>query len=97
MGEHVPNPHPPEGWSEEDMKKYIVFANDCPMCAYKMMYAQIQRLMESIDAAGIQEGPAYESLTMQLAMMQKQLVELGLFIASTVDEQKAVEKARLFN
>lgn len=96
MDEHVPNPNPPD-WTEEDFKKYVVFSTNCPMCQYKVMYYQLRKLAENIDELGVQEGPAFEHLTMQLAYQQQQLVELGLFIASGVDDAKAFEKTKMLN
>jgi hypothetical protein len=84
MEEHMPNPYPLEDWSEEDHIKFKAFSNHCLMCNYKYMYAQLQHLLQTM--AHIDDVKAKEMLMPQVYARQTALLELGLFIASAVDE-----------
>ena len=81
--EHVPNPHPWEDWTQEDQVKFQMFSSVCPMCQYKFKYATIARLIEA--ASETQDEQIMQTMVPIINQKQTELMELGLFIATTVD------------
>jgi tRNA(Arg) A34 adenosine deaminase TadA len=81
--EHVPNPKPWEEWTAEDEMKFRMFSSHCPMCAYKWEYASLQKLVQA--ANNTQDERIVATLVPEVTRKSNELLELGLFIASTVD------------
>lgn len=80
---HVPDPKPWEEWTPEDELKFRVFASHCPMCDYKYRYASLYRLMQAIQEAD--DEVLINSVAPDVQRKSQELMELGLFIATTVD------------
>ena len=84
MDEHVPNPRPLEDWTPEDHMKFRMFSSYCPMCKYKLEYGVLQNLIQSANETDDESTQA--SLIQVISEKQNLLLEVGLFIANSVDE-----------
>lgn len=80
---HVPDPKPWEEWTPEDEVKFRMFSSHCPMCDYKYRYASLQRLVQVVNEAG--DETLVNSMVPDVTRKSQELLELGLFIATTVD------------
>lgn len=85
--EHVPQPKEFEDWTVEDHVKFRMFSDHCPMCKYKYEYGVLQNLI--VTANNTDDESVKGSLFPLVQNKQHQLVELGLFIASSVDQANA--------
>lgn len=83
MTEHVPNPNPWEDWTEEDEIKFKMFSDHCPMCSYKYKYAVLQRLVQAVNDT--QDQNIVIAMQPQVTAKSQELIELGLVIATMVD------------
>lgn len=83
MTDHVPNPLPWEDWTEEDDIKFRMFSTHCPMCLYKYQYAALQRLVAA--ANDMQDEVLINTMLPDVSRKSQELLELGLFISTTVD------------
>jgi hypothetical protein len=81
--QHIPNPKPWEEWTADDEVKFRIFANHCPMCQYKYQYAALHRLVAAVNET--QDETLAASMAPDVQRKSQELIELGLFIATTVD------------
>jgi hypothetical protein len=84
MTEHVPSPVPWEEWTAEDHMRFRMAANFCPMCLYKYNYGVLQQLISTAQES--EDESIIAAMTPIVAQKQSELMELGLFIATSVDE-----------
>lgn len=84
MDEHVPMPKPWEDWTHEDHLKFRMFSSHCPMCRYKHEYGILANLMQT--AANTTDENVQAGLVPIIKQKQAELIELGLFIAGSVDD-----------
>jgi len=83
MDDHVPQPKIWEDWTEEDHMKFRMFSSHCPMCRYKYEYGMLQSLIHS---AEVGDDAAKLAIVPVIAQKSTMLLELGVFIASSVDD-----------
>lgn len=84
MDQHVPDPKPMEDWDVEDHIKFRMFSDNCPMCKYKHEYAILHSMIQA--AHETDDENLKGSLLPTIQQKQAQLIEIGLFIATSVDE-----------
>lgn len=81
--EHVPQPKAWEDWTEEDHLKFRMFSSHCPMCRYKYEYGLLQNLVATAEAG---DDTTKQAIIPVIHQKQLMLMEIGLFIASSVDD-----------
>lgn len=82
MEEHVPQPKQWEDWTEEDHLKFRMFSSHCPMCRFKYEYGLLQSLIVTAEEG---DDATKQAIVPVIAQKQFMLIEIGLFIASSVD------------